>query len=183
MRIEDKFMMLRRSLLVLVMPLLCGAAQDVSWQEFNARAGGFSVLLPGKPKEEQQAVRTPSGTFEVNLVSVALPTGDATFAVGYAAFPEQTVPPGNEERRLDGARDGAVANVKGKQKAEKHLTLDHHPGREVHIEVDGKTIVLTRFYAVKHMLYQLVAAGTRERVYSKDTERFMASFKLPGEKK
>jgi hypothetical protein len=174
-------MMTRLCTLGLSLPLLLGAAQEAEWKAFKPREGNFSVLLPGKPKEQQQAVRTPSGTIDVNLYVAELKGG--TFAVGYAEFPEQTVKPGTTGRRLDNARDGAVANAGGKLTKERRINLDRYPGREVHIEIDGKGNVLTRFYAVKNKLYQLVVLGSKDRVYSPDTEKFFDSFQLLPEKK
>src|SRR5207244_3119777 len=104
--------------------------------------------------------------------------GEGSYVLVFADFSEAMLKGGSDEKRLDNARDGAVTSAKGKLKAEKRITLDKHPGRELHIEVEGKTAVRTRFYAVKNRLYQVLAVGTRELVFSKDTDRFLDSFKL-----
>ena len=104
-------MLIRGCALTLFLPLLAAAGQDGAWQEFKGKEGGFTVLMPGKPKEIQQPVRTPTGTIDVTLYAVELKGGEASYAVGFAEFPEQTVKPGTTGRRLDNARDGAVANA------------------------------------------------------------------------
>jgi hypothetical protein len=164
-----------------VVPMLVGAAQDAAWQPFTSREGGFTVQVPGKPKEEQQAIRTAGGTIDVTVYVLERKTG-GTFAVGFAEFPEQAAKPGTTSRRLDAGRDGAVTRAGGKLTAERRIALDRYPGRELHIEVDGKTFVRTRLYAVKNRLYQLVAIGTKESVSSEDAERFLDSLDLAEKK-
>jgi hypothetical protein len=176
-------MLIRAVALMVLVPLLAAAAQDAGWMEFKGKEGGFTVLMPGKPREIQQAVRTPTGTIDVTLYAVERRGGEASYAVGFAEFPEQSVATGTVGRRLDIARDGAVAQAKGTLISEKRISIDKYPGRELRIDVESKSNVLTRFYAVKNKLYQLVVAGTREQVDSKDTEKFFDSFKLPEDKK
>jgi hypothetical protein len=154
------------------------AQPEGDWKSFSPKDGAFTVLLPGIPKELTKAVKTATGTADVILFEVFVPPGASKYVVGCSEFPADAIKAGTEDRRLDHARDGAVASAKGKLKREKALLLGTYPGREVFIEIEGKANVLIRMYAVKNRLYETVAVGSAEFVTSKDTAKFLESFKL-----
>jgi hypothetical protein len=154
------------------------AQPDESWKSFAPKDGAFTVLFPGTPTEVIKPVKTATGTSDVFLFEVGVPPGSSKYLVGYSEFPAAAIKAGTEDKRLDNARDGAVASSKGKLKREKALLLGPFPGREVFIEVEGKASVLIRMYAVKNRLYEAVAVGSAEFVTSKNTEKFLDSFKL-----
>jgi hypothetical protein len=165
------------ALLVCVAAL--GAQAPASdWKPFSPKDGSFIILLPDTPSEAKKSIKTASGTAEVSLFEVAVKPGDGKYVVGYSEFPESSIKPGTEDKRLDHARDGALASAKGKLKREKSLLLDNSPGRELNIEIEGKAMVVLRMYAVKNRLYEIVAAGSAEFVTSKETAKFLESFKL-----
>jgi hypothetical protein len=158
-----------------------GAAQD-DWKEFTPPDGSFTVLVPGKPMEFKKSIKTPGGTVDVFLFEVLVTPGDGKFVAGYSEFPEASIKPGTEDKRLDNARDGALASTKGMLVRQKLLLLNHCPGRELLIKIDAKTVALVRLYAVKNRLYQLVVLGSEELVASPQAERFLTSLKLVRER-
>jgi hypothetical protein len=167
-------------LLVVLLPAVALPWQPapLEWKELTPKDGSFSVFLPGTPTEHKKTVMSPSGMVEVVLFEVAVPPADGKFVAGYSEFPEASIKPGTEDKRLDNARDGAIASAKGKLVRQKNLLLDKYPGREVVIKIEGKATVLLRLFAVKNRLYQLVVVGNEELLASKEAEKFLKSFKL-----
>jgi hypothetical protein len=153
-----------------------GADPNQDWQAFSPADRSFTVWVPDKPNEFKKSVETPDGPTDVRIYEMAL--GEAKFVVSYSEIPEAKVIAGTEDKRLDNARDGAVASCKGKLKEEKSLLLDKNPGRELVIAIDGKTAVTLRLYAVKNRLYQIAVVGPPDLVASRDAQRFLTSFKL-----
>jgi hypothetical protein len=158
--------------------LQAGQAAGNGWQSFGPKDGGFTVLVPAQPTEHKKQVKSSNGTVDVLLFEVPVSPGDGRLIVGVSEFPESMIVAGTEDKRLDNARDGAVASAKGKLKREKSLVLGTYPGRELYIEVEGKATVLMRLYAVKNRLYQLVVVGSADLVTSQTAEKFLVSFKL-----
>jgi len=169
------------SLLVLPLALASVAQTPIQgeWKSFSPKDGGFTVLFPGTPTEHKKSISTPGGPLEVLYYELELPGEDGKFLVGYSEVAASSIKAGTEDKRLDNARDGALSSTKGKLKREKSLLLDNtYPGRELVIEIEGKATVLLRLYAVKNRLYQVVVAGSVERVTSQDAAKFLSSFKL-----
>jgi hypothetical protein len=154
---------------------LLGASGPDDWKPFAPQFGGFSVLVPGKPMQHKQNVKTAAGIVAVTFYTVAK---DAeTYLVGYSDFPETAVKPGTEEKHLDNAKDGAIARAKGTLESEKNIKLGKHVGRELLIRGEDK-FVRTRIYAVNKRLYQTMMVGAKDSVLGKDADRFLDSFKL-----
>lgn len=155
--------------LVLTVPAL---AEDKPWKEFTSKEAGFTVLFPGKPKLSKQEV---AGT---TVLQYSVETDGASYAVAYAELPAKAP---EIKKVLDGARDGAVRNTKGKLVSESEITLgkDKHPGREILVEVAENVFLRQRFFLVDgQKMPQVIVAGKKEVVSSKDADRFLDSFKL-----
>lgn len=169
---------MHRLCLGLVLPLLVGAGDGgKDWVTYRPKDGGFEVAFPAKPLETTQLVKTGLGTLQVTMLMLEHKK-EAAFVVSFSEFPEGAFAGGDDEKRLNFARDGAVASAKGKLKSEKKITLGKHRGRELVIESDTKGTVRTRIYAVEKRLYQTMAVGSKMFVQGKDAERFLTSFKL-----
>src|SRR4051812_5989517 len=147
----------------------CHLVTSADWKPFRSAGGQFTVLLPGVPVEQKQAVKKPVGTVEMTLFILELKPAQGSYVVGYSELPESAIQVGTEEKRLDNARDRAVASAKGKLKSERRIILHGHPGRDLEIAVDDKTSLRTRLYAVKNRLYQVLAVGPAPWVASKET--------------
>ena len=157
--------------------LLTLFSPQVEWKTFSPDGGAFSVQVPGTPKEFKKNLDTSSGAVEVMLYELAVPGSEGKFVVSYCDFPE-AMKPGTEDKRLDNARDGAIASSKGKLKREKSLLLDTYPGREVTIEIEGKGMAVLRLYAVNKRLYQVMVVGPTDLATSQDAQKFLTSFRL-----
>ena len=164
----------------LALPLLIAVAQDVElagWKAFESKEGRFRVQMPTTPTEQKQRVKTATGQVEVFLF---LAEGSAaSFVLSYSDFPEKEVKAGDEAKRLDFARDGAVNSARGKLRSEKKIDLDGVPGRELVIDNGGGDMVLkVRIYAAERRLYQLLAVGPGAILTSKEAAAFLDSFRL-----
>ncbi len=144
---------------------------------FVPKAGGFSVLFAEAPSEHKQSVKTGTGFVDVHLF-IHEPKKGESYVVAFSEFPDMAMKGGTDDQRLDNSRHGAVQSVKGKLRTEKKITLGEYPGRDLHIEVDAKTTVRTRLYAVKNRLYQTMVVGLPTFANSKEAERFLDSFQL-----
>src|SRR5262249_10664298 len=108
-------------------------------------------------------------------------TGDDYFAVMYNDFPADKIKGANPDNMLNGGRDRAVANVKGKLISEKKISLGKakYPGRELMIQIPGSPLsVRQRMYLVENRLYQTIVVGTEGVVKSNLADKFHDSFKL-----
>ncbi len=166
--------------LVLVLAVGCNGnslfAPDASWKEFRHENGRFTVLFPGTPKEDTQSAPTAIGPIAVHFFTVESPEG--MMAVAYSDFPAELIRRGNVDKMLDGARDGAVANVGGKLVEEKKAGLWDAPGRELLVKVKDSAFCRCRLYLVKNRLYQVHVLGNRERVESPEADKFFNSFEF-----
>jgi hypothetical protein len=154
-----------------------GAAQTASaWQEFSHAAGKFTVLMPAAPTEQQQVIQTAAGPITMYMFFHELKGGQSMYGVIYSDYPA-LVANADPQKVLDGGRDGAVADMKGRLVQEQNITIQGHPGRELHIEVP-QGMVKARIYLVGVRLYQALSVGAKEMIRPEDTEKFFSSFRL-----
>lgn len=164
----------------LALPLLLGAGQDdlpAGWKTVAPKGAGFSVAMPAAPTEKKQKVPTATGTLEV-VMQVADGRNDSLFVVSYCDFPGPELKKAEVDKRLDQARDGALASARGKKRSEEPIKLGGHAGREIVIEKDGEVVVKMRIFLVKNRLYQVMVLGNGPVFASKDVGVFLDSFRL-----
>ncbi|MFN4259073.1 MAG: hypothetical protein ACK4RK_07225 [Gemmataceae bacterium] len=159
---------------VLTCLFIVSQAPAQEFKEFSSAAGRFKVQMPGAPKESSLDVA--GTTAKLFLVEV----NDSAYLASYADMPI----PANEgaeqtQMRLDGAVQGMVTNVNGKLTKETKIKLGQYPGRAVEAELpQANGYLRARIYMVDRRLYQLVIAGDKQTVYSKDAEKFLGSLVL-----
>jgi hypothetical protein len=149
---------------------------EVVWQEFSSPAGNFAVMMPGTPVYEKKSQATALGPIDMHMFTMDLRSAGA-YIVMYSDYPEAVTkaPP---DSLLDGGRNGALANTKGKLLGEQNLSLDGFPGREITIEIPGKGIMKIRMYLVRQRFFQVMAMGTKEKMDHEDTGKYLTSFRL-----
>ncbi len=161
---------------LILLTSLMAASQEAApagWMTFTSKAGRFSISLPGTPAERSQFV----GLLKVTKF-IAENKKDLACVVSYCDFPEADVKSSTVQKRLDQARDGAVASVAGLAKDEKATLLGGHPGRDFAIEKAGVVIVRMRIYVVDRRVYQILALGPAPVLASKEISLFLDSFRL-----
>lgn len=174
-----KSVILALSLLLAFLPAACTSQP----QEFKSEAGRFKVTAPAALQETTQAVEAQSGKLDLRLFYTQ--QDDIGYFVSYCDYPPEVVQKADPEKMLDGARDGAVSNAKGKLLQETKITLAGHPGREMLIEaiseMGSASIIKERLFMVKNRLYQVVVVAPRSKVGDKEVDAFLQSFKLLAE--
>lgn len=164
----------------LAVPMLLGATQDdlpAGWKTIAPKDAGYSVALPGTPSEKKQQVKTATGILHV-VMQVAEGRGDTTYVVSHCDFPAADLKKADIDKRLDQARDGAIASARGKKRSEEPIKLAGHPGRDITIEKDGEAVARMRIFVVNNRLYQVMVLGNGPALASKETSAFLDSFRL-----
>ncbi|HUJ19713.1 MAG TPA: hypothetical protein VL197_17125 [Nitrospirota bacterium] len=148
-----------------------------SWAEFSSPEGNFSILMPGTPAQEKKQVSTAAGLLDMHMFSREVRNRTA-YIVIYTDYPD-AITRVSPDKVLDGGRDGAVANSKGKLLSEQYLFLEGgHSGREITVEVPEKGMLKVRAYLVRQRLYQIMLIAPKELIDSEDNVRYLSSFKL-----
>jgi serine/threonine-protein kinase len=156
--------------------LLSSTTAPAAWQEFSSAEGNFAVLMPGTPSYEKKSQSTALGPIDMHMFTLNLKR-DAVYMVMYSDYPE-IVTRAKPVDLLDGGRNGALSNTKGKLVGEQNMSLDGFPGREIVIEVPGKGLMKLRAFMVRQRLFQVMAVGTKEKIDHEDTAKYLTSFRL-----
>lgn len=145
--------------------------------DFKSESGGFIVKFPGTPKEEKTTANTQAGPIEA--ISYSVSNNKISYTVAYNDYPEELVKSSKPDDILNGARDGAVTNTKGKLLNELIINLDNYPGRDFRYELSGGIgIVRQRIYLVNNRLYQIMTATESEDMFLNSITEFFDSFRL-----
>lgn len=162
--------------------------QDAAaWKKLAPAEGGFTALMPGTASVETQPVE--SGAMKLDNRVYTVETKLAAYLISYADFPEVISDADTIQRILDGGRDKALDNTKGKMKSETNIKLDGHAGREWLVEVPGGVVIRARAYWVKRRLFQVIVImrdgpNTPQetvRIREGAAQKFLDSFALSGE--
>lgn len=159
--------------------LLFGCGGPPAPAEFSSAEGGFSIMMPGDPKNQTQEVPTAAGNVTTSMFVSEF--ADQAYFVAYADFPEALVGMADPQTLLQGGRDSAMQSMDATIVSEQAITIDGHPGREVlaTASIGGvDATVKARFYLVKNRLYQLWVAGAKDKLAEVDMDAFLQSFKL-----
>jgi hypothetical protein len=108
------------------------AAPD--WKTYPYPADGFSALFPAKPQFEKQNVPTDAGTAEYHAYTAE--DGPTSMIAGVTEF-GPTLAGKDPDTILQGAKNGAVTNSKGRLISEKPITLGANHGIAFELESDG----------------------------------------------
>jgi hypothetical protein len=149
------------------------------WQTFTSKNGHFAVLMPGTPKSDVDSVETLIGT--VDLHSFMVETDEFAYFVAYGDFPPTFVQGADTDAMLDGAREGALADVRGTLVSERRISVQGFPGRELWIEASAgnqKGLAQARMILVGNRFYQVLVVGPKERFAESQAERFLNTFQV-----
>src|SRR5262245_57881789 len=105
--------MMKRLCLGLSLPLVLGAAQG-DWKTFMPAGAGYSVQLPGDPVEDKQDVKAVGSDINIAVTFYVFEVkGEGSLVVSRTEYPDAALK-GDGDKRLDGAREGAIVSAKGK---------------------------------------------------------------------
>jgi len=172
-------------LLVLVITTTIGARTLLSpaqsnWQEFKSTSGGFTVQMPGTPKDQAQSVAQATGDLTVHNFTAE--DGNNAYIVSYVDFPSGAIAQNEADTILDSTVDGSVSSGKGTLKSKSAITQGGYPGRlaEFTTAANGQvpaTSIKAHYYLVKDRLYQVLAVAPLDRLPA-EADKFLDSFKL-----
>jgi hypothetical protein len=148
-------------------------------QEFRSLSGNFLVLFPEHPVIETQKINTLIGVIDAHMSQVT--TEDMYYAVSYSDYPADFINSSTPDEVLNGARDGALDNTKGKLLQELIITYEDYPGRDLKYEItneDESVIVYHRILLVNERLYQIIVVTEEKNMFSRKIFDFLESFKL-----
>lgn len=156
-----------------VASLLAGGAE---WKAISPKGTRFSVNMPGQPTESSHAIKAIQGPINIRLYSLTTKAG--SYVAGVTEHPETAFVAGQDQSRLDQARDGAVQQAKGRLRSESKIVVDGRPGREISVATETGHAVKIRLIADRHRLYQVMVVGSTRFLASPDAVRFLESFRL-----
>jgi hypothetical protein len=151
---------------------------QAAWQEYANTKWGFTVQVPGTPKEQKQQIPTESGPVDASFYSVES-GADSGFMIVVGDLPNADKEPAQDV--LARVRDGAVSSANGKLVSDKAITVGAWPGREYVAEAtDGtnKFHVVARIVLAKKRLYQVMSLAPKGKQKDADNRKYLDSFKV-----
>src|SRR5665213_2780761 len=110
------------------------------WAVFQPEGIGYSVELPGEWKIETGDLNSKAGTQKFYSAGVGMP--GRSYLTGYSSYPENIVRAATVSVLLDGARNGAIENVKGQLRTEERILISNLPGRHFIIDAPGNLVAV-----------------------------------------
>lgn len=172
-------------LFALVVPSLaaCGSSTTEPPQEFKSETGRFSIMAPYALEETTQSVDTEAGTIEIHMF--VADRGQESWLVGYSDYPEEIVQAADPQLILEGAGNGAAANVDGELVSIAQTSLNDYPGRKVTISAQAQNgqdmVVQGHMFLVGNRLYQILVVVPKGQESRQEIADFLQSFQLIGE--
>ena len=126
------------------------------WVNFESPDGGFRVELPVEPVRQEETVQSDVGPLQAVLFAATTDPG-SSYSIAYTDYPEAVlqVEPGAV---LDGAVQGAAANVSGTVQSSTKLEAEGFPAVDYVINVQGGQLQ-ARGILVDRRIYLLQRAG------------------------
>ena len=120
----------------------------------------------------------------MNTTTWSTQTAGAFYAVSIADYPKGMMKAALPSKVLEGARDGAMANVGGKVDQDFAVFLDSgtpkkkYPGREFNGNTTQGIKLAARLFLVDDRLYQMISVSPIAAFNAADFKKFADSFKL-----
>lgn len=172
---------------IITQPVLANQAEtEVKsiWSVFSSTQGGFRILMPGKPTETTEKVKTKTGEIEVKMFSVERQEEGTKYTVAYIDYPQEyidlLVKKNLVAQAIDTGKNTALKSAKGTIINEEKITLDGYLGKEVNYTKPDNRITKHRIFLVGNRLYQLSAEvdKAKQQYLTKSISGFCDSFKL-----
>lgn len=146
---------------------------SAGWSGFDPEKGKFTVAMPGTPTEKPNKEgsgdswsSTADGmTYSVSYQQLNLPAGAADTDQAERVMD-------NEVTYVDTIEGGTITGQK------KPLVVGGEPGRELDVDVDGKTMRRIRMCVAGDRLYKVEVSGPKDKVASSDADSFLDSFRV-----
>jgi hypothetical protein len=144
-----------------------------SWKKFTSAEGSFSVLMPKKPKTENESVVANGITMETHRFSAWNRT-NAQFTVAYVDAP--VIPTADtSERMLDRQLQSLTHGDAQRILFSETLTVNGYPARTYRVLTEEGLQADQRLYLVKRRLYILLVVHDKG-ANEDDVQKFFDSF-------
>ncbi|MGI0490741.1 hypothetical protein ACN4EG_02930 [Alkalinema pantanalense CENA528] len=150
------------------------------WKTFSPTGGGFSILMPGNPKQISQPLKIQTGD-TVELIGYATDLGpkQGMYMVTYADMPFAASKESKlSQQALDGAMNAVLGKIQGELVSQQSFALKGYPGREATFRMNGNITGKIRMFLVENRFYQLLTLTAQEKATAKSVSGFFNSFKL-----
>ena len=151
------------------------------WKIFTAPDGGFTVLMPGRPKIETQTQKTYMGEINVAVFAAQPPQQEVAYLVTYNEFPYNFAQMNSPQDILKKAQDSAIKTTKSKLVSERNLRSSNgHPGKEIEYVDAGGKVTTNRMYIADGRLYQVMAISSKKqnKTLAKTIKGYLNSFHI-----
>jgi len=156
-----------------------------SWTVFSYPEGKFKIEFPNAPATEKRVINSVAGELTMNIIlydASKEKNNNLIYMVNYTDYPDSLVNSDQKERLKDFFRnsiDGAVNNVHGKLLSESVVASGNFPGREIRIDFNNGTAVITaRIFLVKNRMYMIEVITETKNDFNKSINHFLDSFSL-----
>jgi hypothetical protein len=152
---------------------------EPAWPKYTSKKAGFSVMMPGTPKESTKTLKTAYDNFEQTRVTFVSGAKGTAYAIHCTVLPDDLHQGIGLDEFLDSECDLYVETAKAKLRSQKKIMLGTLPGREIEYSLlNGRAISRTRIFLVDGRLYHVTVLMPRDRTDSGEMERFLDSFRL-----
>ena len=139
------------------------------WAKFEPDGAGFSVLMPGKPRE----TITKRPTFTLHTYTVTM--GRGTYVATYSDYtPETKLDP---TTALTKNRDNFNKGFEATLISSREITLDGHTGLEFTSESPAVNL-RSQLFLIGNRMFQTATMVFRDADETRNVERFLGSFKI-----
>ena len=160
-------------MLIIVGTAILRQASESHWKKFTSGEGAFSILMPGRPKEEKETQVINGMKLDVHQFSAWSRT-DGEFSVGYVDAPVlPTVDAG--ERMLDAERQSLTHGDGNRLLSIEKMNVNGYSVRQYKAIVDKGLQADEKLYLVKRRLYILLVVHDKDRDEG-DVKKFFDSF-------
>jgi len=156
-----------------------GAVPNVTWRDYTAPDGTFSVSLPSAPEEVSLSQPTAAGNVQIHMLGAKV-NKDGGCIVMYADFPAAA-----RNLSFDNVVDTAMQGLMRRQMLtvvdRKNITLSGYQGAELELKSPPGGVSASgacRVYWAPPRMYLLIAAGADTTDLSEIRSQFFNSFKL-----
>jgi hypothetical protein len=157
------------------------SASSMSWYDYHAPDGSFSISVPTTPKEMNMSQPTPAGTIQMHILQAEV-NKDAAGMVLYADFPTTSQPPPLNliaEQMVQKMADG---NKMFTISSWRNISIGSYQGIEFDLKTSPSSPVSgsggCRLYWVPPRMYVMAIGGSDSVDVAAMKARFFDSFKL-----
>jgi hypothetical protein len=170
--------MVRSACFALALGLACIAQQAAAqtWAEYRPEGVGYAVEMPGQWTVTSQDTSTAVGSVKVHMATVDM--GAVAYMSMYNEYPAQLINGNPVAPILDGARNGAVQNVKGTLRQEDKITISNLEARQLVIDSPRGIVIKMRYFLLANVLVQALVAGPPGIEDQPEAKRFLDSLKV-----